>query len=227
MCNHNGSVIPVTSSNLKNLNSPNMMFHCLSCPAINGDKTHLHNQISLSIHKFLSVHGDKIISQTEEQYICFANGEKHKVDITVITNKRNKETTFYIDVNTFNCGCSSNSRVNNDSSLARMIHHENAKISEYAHVQLNNCPTLIPFIIDSSGNLGLKAINFIKAMEEFRHPALSKTRFTKAFKACLSACFFSNLNSVCSSYFNIIDDKIAQMDTNGVEVDNLLSYSSV
>jgi len=125
MCTKNKhySVVPVSKENVKNLNHFDMMFHPLSCKTVAAELKKKHDKIAVVIHNFLILHckSGKIISQMEELYKCMANGERHHVDIMVSIDN----VTYYVDVSIFNCGSSSNARLNDKTSLTRMQNAEN------------------------------------------------------------------------------------------------------
>ena len=222
MCStkNNGNVVPVSSDNNRNLNKFNMMFHSLTCETVAAEIKKRHDNISVAIHHFLTRYSEKgkIVTQTEEQYLCSSNGERKKVDVTVVVDN----TTYYIDVSIFNCGCPTHARVNKDSSLERMVHQESHKRDQYKKVNLSNNPNLIPFILDTSGNFGPMALKFIKKIAEYRIGFLSENKFIKALKSCILICLFRGFNCTNSIFYEILNEKISTLDVIELEVDQIL-----
>ena len=212
MCNltNNGNVIPVSNDDTKNINKPTRMFHPLACPSIAAETKKKHDNIAKVIHNFLIFHCDsgKVISQTEERYKCMANGERKKIDIVLSI----ENVTYYVDVSVFNCGCYSNARSFDESSLDRMIFKEKEKIKEYEQVKLQYNPNLIPFILDTSGNFGPEAMEFIKKVSKHRISNLSQKMFIKSLMTAISVCLFEGLNSSTTVYYEVLNKKIAALN---------------
>ena len=131
MCttNKHYSVVPVSKDNVKKLNHFDMMFHPLSCKTVAAELKKKHDKIAVVIHNFLILHckSGKIISQMDELYKCMANGERHHIDIIVSIDN----ITYYVDVSIFNCGSSSNARLNDKASLTRMQNAEKFKMDMF------------------------------------------------------------------------------------------------
>ena len=116
--------------------------------------------------------------------------------------------TYYVDVSVFNCGCFSHARASDESSLNRMIFNEKEKIKEYEQVKLQHNPNLIPFILDTSGNFGPEAIEFIKKVSKHRISSLSQKMFIKSLMTAISVCLFEGLNSSSTVYYEVVNKKI-------------------
>ena len=180
------------------------MFHCLSCESTAAFNKIRHDKIANVIHTFISRFCNGVVSQTEEQYHCSTNGQKKKIDVIISVG----DCTFYIDVSIFNPGCPSHARVKDESSRECMSRQEDIKRSQYEDVFLSNHPNLIPFIIDTTGNLGPCAVKFLSDMEDHCNSNIMKSKFLKAFLTCISVCLCNGLASSSDAFFRLLDEKM-------------------
>ncbi len=133
------------------------MFHCLSCDSTAANIKIRPDNLSSVIQKFIARFCDGAVSQIEEKYHCRLNGAKKAVDVTITI----RDITYYIDVSIFNPGCKSHVRLKDVSCMDLMKAQEVKKDFQYQDVYLAENPNLIPFIIDTAGNLGLKLQNLL------------------------------------------------------------------
>ena len=187
MCRNNGSVVAVRNGSDYSLKKISNMFHCLSCDTTAAEIKIRHDKISSVINNFLIRFCSNTTSQTEESYLCYSNGQLKNVDVIAIVNGR----TFFIDVSIFNPGCPSYSRLSDESCFDLMLMMEKKK-EPYDGVLLSDNPYFIPFIVDTSGNLGPAAIKFIFLWKK-NVMIISKSQFNKSFQACISICLKNGL----------------------------------
>ena len=212
MCRNNGSVVAVRNGSDYSLKKISNMFHCLSCDTTAAEIKIRHDKISSVINNFLIRFCSNTTSQTEESYLCYSNGQRKNVDVIAIVNGR----TFFIDVSIFNPGCPSNSRLSDESCFDLMLLMEKKKKAEYDGVLLSDNPDFIPFIVDTSGNLGPAAIKFISLMEEECNDYISKSQFNKSFQACISICLNNGLESTSAAFFKVLDEKIMNLEFDSI-----------
>ena len=151
-----------------------------------------------------------------------ANGERKKIDIVLTIDS----VTYYVDVSVFNCGSYSHARVSDESSLNRMIFNEKEKIKEYEQVKLQHNPNLIPFILDTSGNFGPEANEFIKKVSKHRISNLSQKMFIKSLMTAISVCLFEGLNSSTTVYYEVLNKKIIALNEEDFKKKSTIVYDS-
>ena len=115
----------------------------------------------------------------------------------------------------FNTGCPSNMAKDEDHLKELFIKQENKKIGQYAHVGLSGDPRLIPFIVDTSGNLGTKAVKFLLDLAWLCNPS---SKFVEKFKRWFrdSFQFFINdcLSNQSINYHSWIESKLKEVEEN-------------
>jgi len=153
------------------------MFHCLSCESTAAIIKIRHDNLSNVIQNFVHRFCEGAVSQIEEKYHCKLNSKQKAVDVTISF----RDITYYIDVSIFNPGCPSHMRLKDVSCMDLMKAQEVHKRQQYREVFLADDPNLIPFIIDTAGNLGPDALKFINVLRHHRNQHISDSKFEKAF----------------------------------------------
>ena len=65
---------------------------------------------------------------------------------------------------------------------------------------------MIPFVVDTVGNIGPEATLFLDDI--FRFVSLDKCKFVKLFTDCLQIVLYSDLNIQCSKFYAYITAKL-------------------
>ena len=95
------------------------------------------------------------------------------MDLKIIIPRSNfnDEVIFLVDVCMFNIGCPTHMVKSEDHLKEAFVKQENKKIGQYAHVGLLEDTRLIPFKVDVCGNLGDKALNFLRDLAWLSNPS--------------------------------------------------------
>jgi hypothetical protein len=213
-CRNNGNLKVVNSDSEYSLKKFSNMFHCLSCDSTAAIIKIRHDKLSSVIQNFVLRFCDGAVSQIEEKYHCRFNGEKKAVDVTITL----RDITYYIDVSIFNPGCKSHVRLKDESCLDLMKAQEVKKRLQYQDVFLDGNPNLIPFIIDTAGNLGPEASKFIAVLRRHRNKHIMDSKFEKAFLTAISICLGNGLSATNEAFFEILEQKIGCLDTQNISI---------
>ena len=141
------------------------MFHCLSCPILSGGTIERHNSIRNLLNSFIQRFIPFAITQSEYPYVCPVNNRcKKNVDLylKIPGDSFGGDICYFIDFAVFNLGCISNAVSTPLELEAKFVFHENRKSKEYKNVSLSDDLRFIPFIIDTTGNIGSKALSFLQ-----------------------------------------------------------------
>ncbi len=89
------------------------------------------------------------------------------------------------------------------------VKQENKKIGQYAHVGLLEDTRLIPFIVDVCGNLGEKALNFLRDLAWLSNPSdIFAKKFVRGFRDSLQFVINENLSNQSINYQSWIESKL-------------------
>ena len=168
------------------------------------------------IQNFVLRFCEDAVSQIEEKYHCRHNGKQKAVDVTITI----RDTTYYIDVSIFNPGCPSHMRLRDESSMEVMKAQEVNKRNQYKDVFLDHDPNLIPFIIDTAGNLGPDALKFIQVLRHHRNKHITESKFEKAFLTAIAICLCNGLSDTNEAFFKTLEEKIGCLEN----TQNILVY---
>ena len=89
---------------------------------------------------------------------------------------------------------------------------------QYQDVFLDGNPNLIPFIIDTAGNLGPEASKFITVLRRHRNKHIMDSKFEKAFLTAISICLGNGLSATNEAFFEILEEKIGCLDTQNISI---------
>ena len=217
ICKSKSSSNSVSLSNVGqiDLNSRCNMFHGLSCPITSGDTIARHNRIRNFINSFIIRFCPKAITQIEFIYRCGANGKTHHVDLLVQFPHgscfgHKEERNYYLDVSVFNVGCPSHSSNSIEKALAKFKERELHKRNEYRDVLINSSTNLIPFIMDTVGNIGKAAKDFLVMLSR-EVSKISKDDFVQCFLDGLQIILYSGLSDQSISYQAKIEKSISNL----------------
>ncbi len=104
------------------------------------------------------------------------------------------------------------------SSLDLMKAQEVKKRLQYYDVLLDCNPNLIPFIIDTAGNVGPEALKFIAVLRRHRNKNIMDSKFEKAFLTAISICLGNGLSATNDAFFETWDEKIGCLDTHYISI---------
>ncbi len=87
-----------------------------------------------------------------------------------------------------------------ESCTAFMKAQEVNKRLQYQDVFLAESPNLIPFIIDTAGNLGPEALKFINVLRHHRNQHIKDSKFEKAFLTAIAICLSNGLSNTNEAF---------------------------
>ena len=85
-----------------------------------------------------------------------------------------------------------------DTDIKEMLRHQ------YQEVLTDN-PNLIPFIIDTAGNLGPEAIKFINVLRHHRNSHITDSKFEKAFLTAITISLSNGLSDTNDAFFKTLE----------------------
>ena len=89
------------------------------------------------------------------------------------------------------------------------VKQENKKLGQYAHVGLMDDTRLIPFIVDVCGNLGDKALNFLRDLAWLSNPSdIFAKKFVRGFSDSLQFVINESLSNQSINYQSWIETKL-------------------
>ena len=111
----------------------------------------------------------------------------------------------------FNVGCFSHRCNSEDQATKKFKDQESAKRKQYTAVFLHDSDFLIPFIVDTIGNIGPSALAFV---ELFGHNSvrLLKKKFIYGLFQCIQIEMNKALSEQILQFSDIIESKIAELD---------------
>ena len=198
------------------------IFHCLSCKNASGGTIERHNSVRNLLMSFINRFIPFAITQPEYLYICPVNNLcSKKVDLFVKIpgDSFSGDISFFIDVNIFNLGCHSNSITSLSELVDKHKLHETRKSSEYKKVSLSDDPRFVPFIVDTTGNIGPKALSFLRRLGDYSKDYSGRSvgnkaakKFASLFIQCMQYKLLESLylqreihqNSIASSILHIV-----------------------
>jgi hypothetical protein len=121
-----------------------------------------------------------------------------------------EERNFYLDVSVFNVGCPSHSCNSIDKTKAKFKERELHKRNQYKDVLLNSSPYFIPFIMDTVGNIGKVAIDFLMTLSR-EVSKISKDDFVKCFIDGLQIVLYKGLSDQSVSFYQLIEESISDL----------------
>jgi hypothetical protein len=206
--------VSLSDTGVIDLNSRCNMFHCVSCNITSGTISR-HNRIRNFINSFITRFCPSVITQSEFVYKCSANGKTHHVDLLVkfpygSCFGHKEERNFYLDVSVFNVGCPSHSCNSIDKAKAKFKERELHKRNQYKDVLLNSSPYFIPFIMDTVGNIGKVAIDFLITLSR-EVSKISKDDFVKCFVDGLQIVLYKGLSDQSVSFYQLIEESISDL----------------
>jgi hypothetical protein len=143
------------------IGDPIDQLHCFDCNNVAANRIERHDfvykEILLLIRRYIP-HA----SVEAEHLIRYANAEDKKADLKIcLPNSQ----IFYVDVTIFNPGSRS---YQNLSPEALMKTRERSKREQYKKVGFDlTDPSMIPFVIDVTGNIGPSGLAFIDTLHSF------------------------------------------------------------
>ena len=180
------------------------MFHCFSCTLSSQSTIARHNRVVSLIQTFVTMFIPSVITDIEFPIKFYNNCTKKKTDLFIKINKGDRYT-YFVDVRIFNVACKSHACSNETQSNLEFIKVEKIKRREYSAVKLQNDRRLIPFVVDTVGNIGPEATLFLDDISRF--VSIDKCKFVKLFTDCLQIVLYSDLNSQCSKFHELIESK--------------------
>jgi hypothetical protein len=206
--------VSLSNAGETDLNSRCNIFHCLSCVITSGTISR-HNRIRNFINSFITRFCPTAITQIEFVYKCSANGKTHHVDLLVkfplgSSFGHKEERNFYLDVSVFNVGCPSHSCNSLDKAKAKFKEREIHKRNQYKDVLLGSSPYFIPFIMDTVGNIGKAAMDFLMTLSR-EVSKISKDDFVKCFADCLQIILYKGLSEQSASFYQLIEESISDL----------------
>ena len=193
-------------------------FHFLSCPKMSSDTKIRHDSVSHLISIFANKFCPFVIVQKEFPLnSTISNSHSHKVDLQIIipSSNFNDEIIYYIDVCMFNTGCPSNLVRNEDQLKDLFIKQENMKIAQYAHVGFADDLRLVPFILDTCGNLGVRATKFLRDLAYLCNPSFNFVdKFIRWFRDSLQFVINESLSNQAINYHSWIGSKLKEVEEN-------------
>ena len=193
-------------------------FHFLSCSKMASDTKIRHDKIANLISIFANKFCSFVIVQKEFPLnSTISNGHSHKVDLQIIIPRSdfNDEIIFFIDVCMFNIGCPTNSVDNEDQLKNLFSKHEARKINQYSHAGFMEDQRLVPFIVDTCGNLGEKAVKFLTDLAWLCNPSVKFVeKFIRWFRDSLQFVINESLSNQAINYHSWIGSKLKEVEEN-------------
>ena len=214
MCVSNHSLPAASSSSLASSsrssgsssasNPASNVLHCLSCERISNLTIRRHDNIADAIvkviHKFIPG------ASADREFLIHKDIHSKKCDIKIVLPNKD---VYYVDVSVFNPALPSYFKTN---PVLLMKSREREKCRQYNNVGLGDSPNLIPFIMDVTGNLGKRALEFIDilfATVKHEHPYF-RHKFITNIKDTHAAGMADSVNEYLSKMYRMISPPIAK-----------------
>jgi len=198
-------VSSVSSSSSSLSNPASNVLHCLSCEKISNLTIKRHNNIADAIvdvvHKFIKG------ASADREFIIHKDNHHKKCDVRIILPDK---SVFYVDVSIFNPALPSYSRSN---PVLLMKSREKEKCRQYNNVGLgDSSPNLIPFLMDVTGNIGKRAVDFIDFLfstVKHEHPYF-RQKFINNIRDTHAAGMADSVNDYLAKMYRMIEPPIAK-----------------
>ena len=180
------------------LSNWNNIFHCLSCGSVSKITIERHKKNVRLLDSFVTKYIPLAATEIEYMYRCSLNGCDHHVDLRIELPASNGQLkrVFYVDVSVFNVGCPSYRCNSEDQATKKFKDQESAKRKQYTAVFFHDSDFLIPFIVDTIGNIGPSALAFVELLGHNSVRLLKKKIICGLFNASRSRCIKPYRNKV-------------------------------